>query len=83
MEISAMNTSRRIMLAGLAGLAVAPTVVAATPTLAVDDATVAEERFARIIAVGHAPDARQAERYSDAHWPDYVAAARAVLDARV
>lgn len=81
-----MNTSRRILLTGLAGLAVVPTAIAATPTPAVGDATVAEERFARMIAAAHAPDvtcARQAERYADAHWPDYVAAARAVLDARV
>ncbi|MCK1721225.1 hypothetical protein [Bradyrhizobium sp. 141] len=82
-----MNTSRRILLTGLAGLAVAPTaVVAAIPTSAPDDVTVAEERFARTIAAAHAPDvtcARQAERYADAHWPEYVVAARAVLDARV
>ncbi|MBR0974490.1 MULTISPECIES: hypothetical protein [Bradyrhizobium] len=82
-----MNTSRRILLTGLAGLAVAPTAVAAAvPSPAPDDVTVAEERFARVIAVAHAPDvtcARQAERYADAHWPDYVVAARAVLDARV
>jgi hypothetical protein len=80
-----MNTSRRILLAGLAGLAVAPTAVAAAPVPAVGDNTVAEERFARVIAAAHAPDvtcARQAERYADAHWPDYVPAARAVLDAR-
>ena len=79
-----MNTSRRILLTGLAGLAVAPPAVAAAP--AIGDATVAEERFARIIAAAHAPDqscARHAERYADAHWPDYVVAARAVLDARV
>jgi len=80
-----MNTSRRILLTGLAGLAVAPTAMAAAPTPAVGDASVAEERFARLIAAAHAPDitcARQAERFADAHWPDYVAAARAVLDAR-
>ena len=81
-----MNTSRRILLAGMAGLVVAP---AAVPALAVtqadNHATVAEERFARLIAVAHAPDvtcANQAERYADAHWPEYVVAARAVLDAR-
>lgn len=82
---TAMNTSRRILLAGMAGLAVAPTAKAAVPAPAVADATVAEERFARMIAAAHAPDvacARQAERYADAHWPDYVVAARAVLDAR-
>ncbi|WP_234684711.1 hypothetical protein [Bradyrhizobium monzae] len=80
-----MNTSRRILLAGMAGLAVAPTTVAAAPALAIGDVTVAEERFARMIAAAHAPDvtsARQAERYADVHWPDYVVAARAVLDAR-
>ena len=81
-----MNTSRRILLAGLAGLAVAPTAVAGTPVPAAGDITVAEERFARMIASAHAPDvtcARQAERYADAHWAEYVEAARAVLDARV
>lgn len=81
-----MNTSRRILLAGMAGLAVAPTAVAAAPTPVVGDATVAEEHFARMIAAAHAPDvvnARQAECYADAHWPGYVAAARAVLAARV
>ena len=81
-----MNTSRRILLAGLAGLAVAPTAAPAfAATQAADDATVAEERFARMIAAAHAPDvasARQAERYADAHWPEYVVAARAVLNAR-
>ena len=81
-----MNTSRRILLTGMAGLAVAPTAMAAAPATPVGDATVAEERFARMIAAAHAPDitcARQAARYADAHWPDYVVAARAVLDARV
>lgn len=82
-----MNTSRRILLTGLAGLAVAPAV---TPALAATQAdacaTVAEERFARVIAAAHAPGAgcaQQVERYADLHWPEYVAAARAVLDARV
>ena len=80
-----MNTSRRILLAGLAGLAVAPTAMSSAPIAAVADATVAEERFARMIAAAHAPDvcASQGQHYADAHWPDYVAAARAVLDARV
>ncbi|RXG93730.1 hypothetical protein [Bradyrhizobium zhanjiangense] len=82
-----MKTSRRILLTGLAGLVVAPTAaVAAAPQLATDDATVAEERFARMIAAAHAPDvacARQAERYANAHWPEYVTAARAVIGARV
>jgi hypothetical protein len=80
-----MDTSRRILLAGLAGLAVAPTAAGAAPLAAADDVTVAEERFARMIAAAHAPDvtcARQAERYSDAHWPNYVAAARSVIAAR-
>lgn len=81
-----MKTSRRILLTGLAGLAVAPTAaVAAAPQLASADTTVAEERFARMIAAAHAPDvtcARHAERFADAHWQQYVAAARAVLDAR-
>lgn len=81
-----MDTSRRILLAGIAGLAVAPTAAsAAVPSSAPGDVTVAEERFARTIAAAHAPDvscARQAERYADAHWPDYVVAARAVIDAR-
>jgi hypothetical protein len=78
-----MDTSRRILLAGLAGFAVAPTVAGAAP--AADDVTVAEERFARMIAAAHAPDVtcvRQAERYADAHWPNYVAAARSVIAAR-
>jgi hypothetical protein len=81
-----MNTSRRILLAGMAGLAVASTATAAAPASAIGDATIAEERFARMIAAAHAPDvscARQAERYADARWPDYVVAARAVLEARV
>ncbi|BAR57472.1 hypothetical protein ACVIWV_007238 [Bradyrhizobium diazoefficiens] len=82
-----MNTTRRILLTGLAGLAVAPTAVAAAvPSAEPGDVTVAEERFARTIAAAHAPDVtcvRQAERYADAHWLEYVAAARAVLDARV
>lgn len=80
-----MTTSRRILLAGMAGLAVAPAAMAAAPESAIGAATVAEERFARMIAAAHAPDAAcapQAERYADAHWPDYVAAARAVLEAR-
>src|SRR6266702_6042656 len=55
--LKAMNTSRRILLAGLAGLAVAPTAAPAfAATQAADDATVADERFARLIAVAHAPD---------------------------
>ncbi|WGD52928.1 hypothetical protein QA641_03000 [Bradyrhizobium sp. CB1650] len=82
-----MKTSRRIMLAGMAGLAVAPHAAPAfASTVADDGATVAEERFARMIAAAHAPDltcARQAGRYADAHWREYVAAARAVLEARV
>lgn len=82
-----MDTSRRILLAGIAGLAVAPTAAsAAVPSSEPGDVTVAEERFARTIAAAHAPDvscARQAERYADAHWPEYVVAARAVIGARV
>ena len=82
-----MTTTRRILLAGLAGFAVAPATTPAFATTQTDAAaTVAEEHFARMIAAAHAPDvacARQAERYADAHWPDYVVAARAVLDARV
>jgi hypothetical protein len=80
-----MDTSRRILLAGLAGFAVAPTAAGAAPSIAADDVTVAEERFARMIAAAHAPDVtcvRQAERYADAHWPNYVAAARSVIGAR-
>jgi hypothetical protein len=80
-----MDTSRRILLAGLAGLAVAPTAAGAVPSAASDDVTVAEERFARMIAAAHAPDvtcARQAERYADTYWPNYVAAARSVIAAR-
>ncbi|MET3912754.1 hypothetical protein ABID59_007126 [Bradyrhizobium sp. S3.3.6] len=81
-----MNTSRRILLAGLAGLAVAPSAAPVfAATQADHGATVAEERFARTIAAAHAPDiacAHQAERYADAHWREYLVAARAVLDAR-
>jgi hypothetical protein len=84
--MKAMKTTRRILLAGLAGFAMA---LATTPALATTQtdaaATVAEERFARMIAAAHAPDvtcAQQAERYADAHWREYVVAARAVLDAR-
>ena len=57
----------------------------AVPSAEPGDVTVAEERFARMIAAAHAPDvtcARQAERYADAHWLEYVVAARAVLGAR-
>lgn len=82
-----MTPSRRILLTGLAGLAVAPTAVAAgVPSSEFGAVTVAEEHFARTIAAAHAPAAgcaRQAERYADAHWQEYVVAARAVLEARV
>ncbi|TPQ43009.1 hypothetical protein C2U70_00200 [Bradyrhizobium guangdongense] len=81
-----MKTSRRTMLAGMAGLVAAPQAASAfAPSAAASGMTVAEERFARMIAAAHAPDvscAHQAERYADAHWPDYVGAARAVLNAR-
>ncbi len=80
-----MNTSRRTLLTGLAGLAIVPTAAGAAPVPARDGTTVAEERFARMIAAAHAPDvncARQAERYADARWPDYIVAARAVIAAR-
>jgi hypothetical protein len=83
---NAMKTSRRTLLAGMAGLAAVPGAASAfNPRPAVTGMTVAEERFARMIAAAHAPDincARQAEGYADAHWPDYVGAARAVLNAR-
>ncbi|MGV7214797.1 hypothetical protein [Bradyrhizobium sp. UFLA05-112] len=82
-----MKTSRRVLLAGMAGLVAAPQ--AASSALAstddVVDLTIAEERFARMIAAAHAPDitcARQAERFAETHWREYVAAARAVLSAR-
>lgn len=80
-----MKTSRRTLLAAIAALLAAPRVASAAG--AASDAakeTVAEQRFARLIAAAHAPDgrARQADRYADAHWRDYVAAARAVLSAR-
>lgn len=92
-----MDRSRRILLAGMTALAVAPaaapalaaTALAATDLAATGTAegvTVAEEHYARVIALAHAPDvtcAHQAERYADAHWQEYVSAARAVLDARV
>ena len=81
-----MQTSRRTLLAGLAGLAAAPAGASALGPLAgAEDMTVAEERFARMIAAAHAPGiacAREIERYAEAHWRDYVGAARAVLDAR-
>jgi hypothetical protein len=81
-----MSTSRRILLAGMAGLAVAPhAAMAFGAASAAPDTTVAEERFARMIAAAHAPDiacARQADRYADMHWREYVTAARAVLNAR-
>jgi hypothetical protein len=82
-----MKTSRRILLAGMAGLARAPHAAPALSSTTVDDGvTVAEERFARMIAAAQAPDAAcawQAEHYAEAHWREYVAAARAVLEARV
>lgn len=81
-----MTTSRRILLAGMAGLIVAPAAATATVSLpAADGATIAEERYARLIAAAHAPDATcpaQAARYAEAHWRTYVAAAKAVLEAR-
>lgn len=82
-----MGRSRRIVLARMTALAVAP---AAAPALAATrtakSVTVAEEHYARMIAVAHAPNvtfAHRAERYADAHWQEYVSAARAVLDACV
>jgi hypothetical protein len=84
--MKATKPSRRILLAGLAGLAVIPTEASAfAAPQAANDATVAEERFARMIAAAHAPDinyAHQAERYADAHWHEYIVAAQAVIDAR-
>jgi hypothetical protein len=84
--MTTMTTSRRTLLAGMAGLAAVPGAASAFgSTQAATGMTVAEERFARMIAAAHAPDitcARQAERYADARWPDYVDAARAVLNAR-
>jgi hypothetical protein len=84
--MKAMKTSRRSLLAGAAGLVAAARTVSAFGAAPVATGmTVAEERFARMIAAAHAPDmscARQAEHYADAHWRDYVAAARAVLMAR-
>lgn len=81
-----MKTSRRILLAGMAGLAVAPRAAPAfASTVADDGATVAEERFARMIAAAHAPDLtclQQAERYADVHWRGMLRR-RAVLEARV
>ncbi|GLR85822.1 hypothetical protein [Bradyrhizobium iriomotense] len=81
-----MKTSRRVLLAGMAGLVAAPKGAAsAHPSVGGADMTVAEEHFARLIAAAHAPDitcARQAERYAETHWPEYVTAARAVLGAR-
>ena len=79
-----MKTSRRTLLAGLAGLAAVPG-ASAFPRSDATDMTVAEERFARMIAAAHAPGitcTREVERYTEAHWRNYVGAARAVLDAR-
>ena len=84
--MKAMKTSRRTLLAGIAGLVAAPhAATALAPAADAADMTVAEEHFARLIAAAHAPDiacAREAERYAETHWRDYVAAARAVLSAR-
>ena len=81
-----MKTSRRSLLAGMAGLAAVPDAASALgPLSAVGETTVAEERFARMIAAAQAPGvgcARAAEHYADLHWQDYVSAARAVLNAR-
>ena len=85
-RIKAMKTSRRTLLAGMAGLVAAPGAASALgPAPDHGDMTVAEERFARMIAAAHGSDvscSRQAEHYAEAHWRDYVAAARAVLNAR-
>jgi hypothetical protein len=83
--MKAMPTSRRTLLAGLAGLATASSAASARPAPATETATIAEEHFARLIAAAHAPDAAcasQAGRYADAHWHAYLGAARAVLSAR-
>ena len=81
-----MKTSRRKMLAGMAGVIAAPQAAAAFGSNAeAGSMTVAEERYARLIAAAQAPDtgcAWKTERYADVHWPEYVAAARAVLAAR-
>ena len=85
--MKAMKTSRRVLLAGMAGLIAAPQGAASAYPSTADaaDITVAEERFARLIAAAYALDitcAGQAERYAEVHWREYVAAARAVLGAR-
>jgi hypothetical protein len=84
--MKAMKTSRRILLAGMAGLVAAPhAATALAPDSGAADMTVAEEHFARLIAATHALHiacAGEAERYAETHWRDYVAAARAVLSAR-
>ena len=82
-----MKTSRRVLLAGMAGLVAAPQAASSAFASTADaaDTTVAEERFARLIAAAHAPDilgARQAAHYAETHWREYVAAARVVLGAR-
>ena len=80
-----METSRRFMLAAMAGFCAAPPAAMALGSGAdAGETTVAEERFARLIAGAYAPTigAGPAERYADLHWRDYVAAARAVLEAR-
>ncbi|MGY8663639.1 hypothetical protein Q3C01_14875 [Bradyrhizobium sp. UFLA05-109] len=81
------TTSRRVLLTGMVGLVAAPQAASSTFASTTDaaDTTVAEERFARMIAAAHAPDvtcARQAERYAERNWREYVTAARAVLSAR-
>jgi hypothetical protein len=81
----AMETSRRFMLGAMAGFCAAPQAAAAFGSgVDAGEMTVAEERYARLIAAAHAPTigAARAERYANMHWRDYVAAARAVLDAR-
>ncbi|MBI5260808.1 MAG: hypothetical protein HY852_03190 [Bradyrhizobium sp.] len=83
-----MRTSRRTLLAGLAALVAGPAAAhtsSAGPTVDIQEATVAEESIARIIAAAHVRDhqgMRRPDRCADAHWRDYVDAARAVLDAR-
>jgi hypothetical protein len=85
-KMTAMNTSRRTLLAGLAGMVAAPNAASAAGAMSgAGESTVAEESFARMIAAAQAPGAGcawQAERYADLHWRDYIAAARAVLNAR-
>ena len=84
-------------LAGLAAAPTAATTASASPAVDAGETTVAEQSFARMIAYWHRQSmgddsiaagsgrgttSRNADHYVDAHWQNYVEAARAVLNAR-